>query len=361
MSRVRSFSPLALCLLGSVLALAGCSSSRTSTSPTPTEETPPTATPAPTIAAPAGVRLTSLDIRERTALITWNGVANATSYVVDVSTASGGSNVAVITTGNADTTLQLRDLPPNGFIYARVRATTNTLTSQSSPELRFYMQDYKYLLEALMVQTGPYYPTPPPFDGVRGWPAGTTVRIRLSNTVTAEQRRGLETVAAQLAHSGAPYRATLEVMDSNQALFGRNEIRVVTQANACGTGMGCTAFADTSLRQGTAQVFGSAVLWLGAPGERGDAADIAAHEMGHALFGLWHVAYQNVPEAPQHPSRFGSPDFPFITMYYAADPGVRSPNDKLSDLELQIVQDTFRSGITAGARRADLQARGLVH
>jgi hypothetical protein len=352
--------PLAVCLLGVVLGLAGCSSSRTTTSPTPAEEAPPS-TPAPTLSAPSGIQLASLDIRQRAALVSWTGVANATSYVVEVSTASGQSNFAVITTGNSNTVLQLTDLPAGGYVYARVRAQGNNLTSPPSSELRFYLQDYKYLLEALAVQTGPYYPTPAPFDGVRGWPAGTTVRIRLSNTVTAEQRRGLETVAAQLAVSGAPYRATIEVMDNNQPTFRRNEIQVVTLANACGTGMGCTVYADTSLRQGQAQVFGSVVLYLGTAGERGDAADIAAHEMGHALFGLWHVHYQNVAEAPQYPSHFGTLEFPFMTMYASAEPVFRSPNDRLSDLELHVVQDLFRSGVTAGARRADLQARGLIY
>jgi hypothetical protein len=178
--------------------------------------------------------------------------------------------------------------------------------------------------------------------------------------VTAEQRRGLEDVAAQLALSGAPYRAAIEVMNSNQAVFARNEIQVSTVANACGTDLGCTIFADTSLRQTTAQIYGAVAINMGSPGSRGDAADVAAHEMGHALFGLWHVHYQNVPEAPQFVSRFGSPDFPFITMYAQVENGFRSP-EKLSDLELQVVQDVFRSGITAGARRADLQARGLIH
>ena len=35
--------------------------------------------------------------------------------------------------------------------------------------------------------------------------------------------------------------------------------------------------------------------------------------------------------------------------------------DRLSDIEMQAVQDVFRSGISAGARQGDLKARGLIH
>ena len=134
----------------------------------------------------------------------------------------------------------------------------------------------------------------------------------------------------------------------------------MTLQNTCGTGLGCTTFADTSLKRTTAQIFGSAWIHLGSASERGNAADVAAHEMGHALFGLWHVNYQKVPEAPQFGSRFGTLEFPFLKMYTNVDDASRFL-DKLSDIEMQVVQDVFRSGISAGARRADLKARGLIH
>ena len=225
------------------------------------------------------------------------------------------------------------------------------------------MQDYKLLVEALMLGTGPYA-TPIPPDGedvVRGWPAGTTVRIRISNTVTAQQRRGLENVAAQLAQAGAPFRATLEVMNSNEAYFARNELQVVTLQNACGTSLGCVMLADTTLRQDQAsKLWGNTWIYLGPAGTGGDDSNVAAHEMGHALFGLNHVWYEQVPEFTAVPGwRFGTADFPFVTMYN----GVLAPGqiDKLSSVEMQVVQDVFRAGISAGSRRADLRARGLIH
>ena len=353
---------VALLAISCCVLLAGCGSKGGGETPTsPTSPTPTPTAPPPPLASPSSITFQSLNIRDRAAVLTWTGVADATSYIVDVGTSAGGSDIGAITTGNQNTSLALTDLRAGGYVWARVRAQQGDRTGTPSSDVRIDLQDYKYLVEALMLQTGPYWPASVPFDGVRGWPAGTTVRIRVSNTISPEQRRGIDGIVAQLAQSGAPYRATVEVMNSNKAFVVRNEIQVVTEEKACGTGLGCTAFADTSLRQGNAQVFGSAWIHLGSASERGNAADVAAHEMSHALFGLWHVHYQKVPEAPQFPSQFGTLAFPHLLMYTSVEPVFRTPLDRLSDLEMQVVQDVFRSGITAGARRADLKARDLIH
>jgi hypothetical protein len=356
-------------ILGCVAIVAGCNSKGgTPTSPTPPTTTPPptATTPAPTpIQTPSNVRLTSLSFRDRAAAISWDGPSDATSYVVEVGTSPGSSNFAVITTGSPGRTLNLPNLPEVGNIYVRVRtqrdATTGTVTS---PELRFYMQDYKLLVEALFLGTGPYMTPVPPngADVVRGWTAGTTVRIRVSDSLTPEQRRGIQNVAAQLAQSGAPYRATIESMPGNQSFIIRNELPVITQANACQTGAGCTGFADSSLIQSEApKVFGWTGVFLGTANESGNDPNIAAHEMAHALFGLWHFYYLQIPEFTAVPGRaFGSLDFPFVTMHWSTlNP--RNTTDRLSDLEMQIAQDVFRAGISAGSPRSALRARGLIH
>ena len=267
----------------------------------------------------------------------------------------------MITTGNPNPSLNVPNLPAGSYVFVRVRAQLNDTTSTPSSELKFYLQDYKHFVEALVLGTGPYADggaSRPKRFSPRGWSPGTTVRIRVSNTVTPAQRRGLETVAAQLAQSGAPYRATFEMMDSNQAFFVRNEIQVVTLANACGTGGGCNVFADTTLAQNPASVvFGSVAVFLGVPGEFGDNAHVAAHEMGHALFGATHVGYAQLPEAPRPGFFFGTIDFPLLSM----GTGAFYPSAGLTDLELQAYQDVFRAGISAGARRSDLAARGLIH
>jgi hypothetical protein len=350
----------------SLVAASACSESKSTSSPTA-----PTPTPTPTIVPPANVHTTAINIRDRAAAIEWIAATGATSYVVEVGTAKGASDFAVITTKSTATSLTLTDLPGGGEIFVRVRAQNSTATSQPSPELAFYLQDYKYFIEALFLGTGPYgnIPPEPPydFDGVRGYPPGTSVRIRLSNTITGEQRRGVETVAAQLGSSGARYGATIEVMNSDRAAPSHNEIDVVTLDNACGTGLGCFTPSDTSLKPDSTglhvQIFGAGSLFFGTSGSRGDAADVSGHETGHALFGLRHIRYQNIPEAPQFTSQFGLPPFAFpsVTMFYSVEPSFRASLVGLSDLEMQAVQDVFRSGIAAGSSRADMRVRGLIH
>jgi hypothetical protein len=358
LSGVRPF--VSAAMLVAIAVVAACNSKSTPTAPTPPTATTPTATTPLPIPAPSSLRLASLSFRDRTALVTWNAVPEATSYSVDVGTGSGGADVASLSTGSAS--VDLSNLPAVGNVYVSVRSRRDGASSSSATQLVFYMQDYKLLVEALMLGTGPYAtPVPPNGDDVvRGWPAGTTVRIRISNTVTAPQRRGLENVAAQLAQAGAPIRATFEVTNSNQTYFARNELQVVTLDNACGTNLGCASFADTALRQDqSSKLWGNTWIYLGPSGTGGDDANVAAHEMGHALFGLNHVWFEQVPEIVAQPRQFGAVDYPYITMYNGVMP--RGAVDRLWNLEMQVLQDVFRAGISAGSRRADLRARGLIH
>lgn len=283
---------------------------------------------------------------------------------MDVGTSSGGSDFSVITTGSPNRTLNLPNLPEGRTIYIRLRAQRDGTsgTSPTSEELRFFMQDYKGIVEALFLGTGPYASrgVPPGDDVVRGWPPGTTVRIRVSDSLTPAQRRGIENVAAQLAQSGAPYRATLESMPGNQSFIIRNELPVITQAGACQTGLGCASFADNRLSESSQlpKVFSWSGVFLGTASEGGNNLWVAAHELTHALFGLYHVGYVDVPEW-LFTGPWGNPSRPKMTMWPFLD--ANNDIDRVSDLELQILQEVYRAGIVAGSPRSALQARGLIH
>ena len=101
-------------------------------------------------------------------------------------------------------------------------------------------------------------------------------------------------------------------------------------------------------------------VFLGTANEGGNDPNIAAHEMAHALFGLWHIYYSQVPELRVGSRSWGSPELAFFTMHYAVLTP-RNPTDRLSDLEMQIAQDVFRTGMSAGSPRSALRARGLIH
>lgn len=340
---LRSSRP-AILSFAAILVSVGCSKFESKSNPTG---------PSPIVSVPAGLTLEAIDIRARSARMSWNPVSGATSYVLEVGTSGGSSDVGTITTGNPGTSFQVGELPPGRDIFVRVRAQQGGGTSEPSSEIRFFLQDYKHLTEALLLQTGPYWTTSVPFDGVRGWPEGTHVLIKVSNTLTADQRRGIDEMVALLPQTSIPITASVEIFDGNQAFVRRNEMHVVT-SSGCGANASCVSFYNTSLQQGSsAQLFGHTSVFIN-PSHTGV---VVAHEVGHALFGLWHVNYQNVPGAPQFPG--SRPDWPFILMYTTVVLGTGS--ERLSDVELQIVQDAYRAGIRAGSVRADLKARGLIY
>jgi hypothetical protein len=295
----------------------------------------------------------AVDMRERSVRLAWDGVAGAASYVIKISAA--GTTVPEITTALATTTHDLSDLP-TGLLTFVVCVQQATGTCLPSGPVQFHLQDYKYLFEALVLRRGPYTTdTAPPYDGVRGWRPGTNIQVRVANTVTSEARQGLENVVAQLASVGAPFSATVEGVNSNDLPLAHDQITVVTQ-DWCGPGASCVQLFDRSLAP-SPDFFGQrhqimshvrVILYPGA------GAATAAHEFGHALMGMSHVHYPDVPS-----SQIGTLAFPTVIMFGRFFSDNWSP--RLSDLEVQVMGDLFRSGASAGASSAELRNRGLIH
>ena len=351
---------LARTTLLSVISIAGCSSEKSS----PTAPSGPVQ-PAQTLpSTPDKPAVVSIDIPERTATLSFRTVGNSPRYVIEVGTSAGASNVAVVTTGEgagpgASFTRTFTDLPP-GFVYVRAKAQNDAGTSAPSPELQFLVQDMKNVIDALFFQGGPYGGGDQVGGNhvVRGFRAGTRVTVRVSTSLTPAQRRGIESMLSQLGETGAPLTATLATMNGNQAFCVRNEIHVVTVNNACGTGLGCISASCPG--QSITTPWETVSLFLGTAGQSGDSAQVAAHELGHALLGLYHLAYLGVAERPSHPAFFGTPEFPHTLMFWQMTTGAETL-DRLSPLELKAVQTVFRAGLSAGATRADMGARGLIH
>jgi len=66
--------------------------------------------------------------------VTWAGAAGATSYLVEVGTTPGASDVAATDTGSADPRAALRGLPAGSY-YIRIRSRNACATSAASDEL----------------------------------------------------------------------------------------------------------------------------------------------------------------------------------------------------------------------------------
>lgn len=346
--------------LVAVVTLNGCSK-KSSGSPTePSAPVPPAATIPSTPEKPA---IASIDIPARTATLTFRAVAGATKYVIEIGTSPGGSDAATLTTdegtGPGGTfTRTFTDLPP-GFLYAQAKAQNQAGTGPPSPGLQFLLQDMKYLTESLFFQSGPYGSgAEGGHDVVRGFRAGTRVTIRVSTTLTPTQRQGIDSLVSQLGETGAPLTASIQTMNGNRPLCVRNEIYVVTDDTAClPAGAGCI---NTCGPATINTPWETALVYLNNAGPGRDVPDVVAHEMGHALLGLYHVAYLGVAERPTHPSFFGTQEFPHVLMFWQLTSGARV-HDRLSDPELKAVQAAFRAGISAGSTRSDMRARGLIH
>src|SRR5687768_5838019 len=117
-------SRLVLCVAAVTFVAACNSKGGTPTSPT----TPPAAAAQP--AAPTGLVVGALVMKDRTAAISWGASAGATEYVVEVGSAAGGTDRGIHTAG-AVTSFTLRDLPA-GRSHVRLKARNSVGTSGAS-------------------------------------------------------------------------------------------------------------------------------------------------------------------------------------------------------------------------------------
>src|SRR5687767_14395559 len=187
-----------------VITLCGCSKTSSRNSPiessSPTQPSPP-APPAQTVpSTPVKPVVVSIDILERTATLSFRTVAESPRYVIEIGTSPEASNVATLTTdegiGAGGTFTRIFTNLPAGFLYARAKAQNNAGTGAPSAELKFLLQDLKYLTETLFLQSGLYGVAGehPGYNVVRGFRKGARVTIRVSTSVTAAQRRGLDSL-----------------------------------------------------------------------------------------------------------------------------------------------------------------------
>jgi hypothetical protein len=147
------------------------------------------------------VTLTSLNIPDRVAVMTWTPVAGATDYDIAVGKTAGGEDVTKLSVAGGTTTATLSDLPPSTTIHVRVTprvagaAGTGGATS-------FWLVDFRAIVETLFLNSGPYnagqFSGAPGWQEMRGWAPGSRIRILLASEVE-DLRPTAEKVAAQLA------------------------------------------------------------------------------------------------------------------------------------------------------------------
>ena len=171
------------------------------TTPTPQPETPPT--------TPQSLRIAVSDANVVT--LTWEPSPEATSYVVEIGTASGESDLVDRDTGNTDTRFVWND-PPAGEVFARVKARNTSSTSPPSNEVSTRIQrptgvctytTYKPLM-AQVSTVGPVC---------------VTGSSRVPPRALDEAGRMLQTMLANRSDVGAQLR----LVGALTAVFGRTE------------------------------------------------------------------------------------------------------------------------------------------
>lgn len=363
-------------VVGTLFCLGGCGKSNP-TAPTPS---PTPSTPLPgALAAPSSSTFTGLDFANRGVSVAWRPSVGAESYIVEVGSSSGASDIRIVSVPLTSTTITpgvssgslettLSDLPP-GIAYFRFKAVNATGVSAASAERWVEVIDIRNVIESLFFFTGPYsLPTQPRNLASRmlGWASGSTVSVRVPNEWGGEQLNAIERSVEQANASVAGTnfvieRASLTESQYNQQLplgitilRGPSCVQTDGSAAACSLSQGSPVFRTTQMRF---------------PNSASERPDIIAHEFGHAL-GLSHTfvtaradgsfgLFQNF--RLQHTVMGGT--CIDVSTGGSVAPGLYCTGTTpvgLSPVEVEAVRRVYEAGLRPGSTAADFLARGLL-
>jgi hypothetical protein len=337
--------------------LCGCGSGKSPVSPTPPEPPPVTNPPAPPLLPPGGVRVASVDIAARSAVVQWDPSEGAEHYVVEHGSALDLSLPrTTFRTDGPQTSMTLRDLPGD-FLAVRVRTASGTRVSEPSlPLVHLQIVDFKDVTEALFFGTGPYgtgfFTAPEVSDWfvsmsahqlpgrMLGWRAGR-IPVRVEEDLTEPLFNNLVRVLVQVSElTGGEVRG--EVVERTATLpdsFVFGELRVIARPDLEGP---CSARVNGCAAQSiaaNAEIVAGRIYIT----PQFLTADLMSHEVGHALLGLHHTRGVNWPIVPV----MGGPEI-------GADKG-------FTTLEIDAIRAVYRAGLRFGATRADFHAQGLIN
>jgi hypothetical protein len=324
------------------------------------------------------VSLASLDIPERTAMISWTAIDGATGYEISVGTSAGGADVAKVTVNGGTTTTQLPNLPTRATIYVSIIARTASSASQPGAT-SFYLVDFRSITETLFLSSGPYSATQFGVDSPRqemsGWPSGTRIRILLSSEVE-DLRPVAELVAAQLGEMTAgALSAYVETGGDNRwtgAVLGpAGTVKVVSTRDVpfplCTGVDGGSSFDCARADPDRLPVRTRVVLWMGPDLKPGNRGPVFGHELGHALVGFMHWdGYFDAPGSQGVACFPNSPQmqFPYLKMcgrQEAISNGLpEALRLEFSPIEVEAARRVYGAGLRAGSPRGEFVSRGLI-
>ena len=339
-----------------VTLLTACSKS----SQNPTGPTPPSGPP-----VVATTTLSAMSIVEQTATLTWAAVPGASGYIVEFGSESGQSNLTTINVSVPTATW--RDIEPRDTIYVRVKAQNEAGIGPASPEVQFGMPDYRNVIEALFLSTGPHASPPSPRNASRqmnGWPFGSTVVVRVPDEVVVAQFDAVaHTVAAMNSAIGGInlviVRERLTLADWTQRRPAG--ITITAGQGACQQSDGAPA----ACVQGRPQFAGYQSISVRMT-SAAESPRTFPHELGHAV-GLEHVWTDiKIPNLASLSAL--TPSVPIMgglsgVTQDSAGLGAYAPGGAptlFSDYELEAVRRVYQAGLRPGSTAAEFAARGLI-
>jgi hypothetical protein len=273
--------------------------------------------------------------------LTWNAVAGAAAYVVEIGSQSGASDVLNTETGGASYSWSPSQ---TGDYFVQIRAKNAVGLGPKSTPLSIAAFSFKQLVEMLFLGTGPYADPSSPGCGtgqMHGWRDGTDIRVRASNVLSPLALDGVRSATEQLAQAtGGVVRGHLETTSEITPIPADGEITVTHfSGNECGNpaAAGCA---------GTARLSGqftlAAFVYLAPTSNPGP----GPHEIGHAAYGFCHVR-----------SSIGG----VITRFSSLTAmGYGTKGNKLTVADLRAVRAVYDAGLRAGATRAAFVGAGLI-
>lgn len=336
------------CFVG--LALVAACNSKGGTTTAPAAPTPATAVPA----APAGLTVGALVMKDRTAAISWGASGGATEYIAEVGSTPGGSDVGVQSAGAA-TSFTLRDLRA-GRSYVRLKARNNSGTSAASPEVTFVLPDLADYVEALFLGSGPLIPesNDPNLSCPRrgmwsAFPRGTTIRNRVSAQIPAHGLAAIRATLDQVSAATAGVLAmTLDVVPEDAPAAGDNQVVHVALRSAGELTAICGSPTVACIGYQSRPFTGGVIRWSAG---YYDVTNIQgtvpyAHELGHGLFGMCHINQDGIGGSQQS--------------MMSAGPIAGSHPSQLSPFDIEAAQAVYGSSVAIGASRSGFVAAGLL-
>jgi len=287
-------------------------------------------------------------------------VSSAAGYLVEVGTATGGSDFASVQVPSSPSSHTVGGLLVGRSYFARVRARNQAGTSAVSNEVRIESVDLRNVIDALYFGGGPLVPR----DGLRfcvsasgrwiTYPAGATVRVIISaSTVSAAAQQAVQRAADQwIATTLGTNSVIVQLTGDPDPRPGHNEVTIATHpdpvSQGCSFDRGCTIL---TIR---ASVLTAARSLIGPPNANNTAA-FPHDAVGHGALGMCHIDAGLIGGA-RNTLMGGGPN-----VFSCPSPSDTCIADALTPLDAAAATAVYASGLPRGAERSLFLAAGLVN